>query len=386
MNLNKYFIKRIVISIIFVSSSLQFSEAIAKNEIILSNSLSSITFLKDTEEFVNIQIGDYKTTKEDVKKDIESWLVYLKPKIKDSYIDCKDEICNLVVKRESLFSLLNTNQTIELYKYGEFVNSIEINIVYNHQLALYSSYNYKDWIFDISSLFPYKRIQEKSLSCESSATADILSSLSWKNYNEDFVINLLDKDFYNQKPTSYNWKRVWGNPNKWFVGYIDRLSSWKKAQQFNYTGYWVLESPIAKVFKSIWYNTKIINDTMYNSSYKEKEHLKELFIELINWNRVQLWGDYCTNPKEDNWTKNYCNLWEKDRKLSWRYKDGENYKEYVWLSGEHAFYLLWFEWNIESPSKIIVWDTYTWKHSYSLKEWKRKWNLMQNRSVIIYKK
>ena len=118
---------------------------------------------------------------------------------------------------------------------------------------------------------------------------------------------------------------------------------------------------------------------------------------------VQLWWDWCTNPIFEDWIidkteidakkvalwyswKNYCSTFKKERKLEWYYKDWELYKKHIGLIWEHAFYLLWFEWKIDNPSKIIVWDTDTWYHKYDIKEWMRKWGRMDYRSIIISKK
>ena len=74
-------------------------------------------------------------------------------------------------------------------------------------------------------------------------------------------------------------------------------------------------------------------------------------------------------------------------KKKWKYKD-ENWelKIYKWLNWEHAFYLLWYKWNYKKPTHIIVWDTMTGKHTYPTNKWMRKWDKMQNRSIIIYAK
>ena len=108
---------------------------------------------------------------------------------------------------------------------------------------------------DISDKLEYKRIQEKSLSCELSATADIVSYFEWKKYSEDYIINLVDKDMYNQKPKIVNGKTIWGNPNSWYVWYIDKLPSWDDATQTLMTWYWVLEQPINKIYK--WFEKRL---------------------------------------------------------------------------------------------------------------------------------
>lgn len=247
-------------------------------------------------------------------------------------------------------------------------------------------------ILDISKKLKYKRIQNKSLSCEISATADILSYLLHKNVTEDNLLKFLDKSEYKKLPKIINWKKYWWNPNIGYVWYIHKLPNWEKARQRKMTGYWVLEKPIKKIFDKYWFKTKIINKFSYNSIFSKKEHLKLILKELEKWNMVQLWWDICTNPKYYNNKEHKCYhnwkpSWNQNRSLIWYYKD-QNWKEkkYVWLNWEHAFYLLWYKWEIDNPTYIIVWDTYTWKHTYPTNEWMRKWQKMQYRSIIIYSK
>lgn len=247
---------------------------------------------------------------------------------------------------------------------------------------------------DIADKFKYKSIQKYSLSCEISASSDILSAIIWKKIEEDELIEKLDKSsFWAKKPISFKWQRLWWNPEEWFVWNIHN------AHQYNYSWYWVLEKPIQKLYYNYWIKRSIINKSSYVSGYWQTEHLRELFTAINNWNFVQLWWDYLTNPEEDDWRvskklkqedadkwlnwKNYAKTWNTDRRIYWNYMKDSKLYEHVWLNWEHAFYLLGYEWSFENPSKIIVWDTQTGKHKYSLKEWFRKWNLMQNRSLVI---
>jgi len=250
----------------------------------------------------------------------------------------------------------------------------------------------KEKKIDISKKLIYKRIQNKNLSCEISATADILSYLLNRNITEDILLTKLSKSQYNKLPTTINWKKYWWNPNAGYVWYIDKLENWADARQRLMTGYWVLEKPIKKIIDSYWLKSKIINKFNYNHKFSKKQHLKLILNELEKWNMIQMWWDICTNPKFYNWKEHKCfhnweYSWNQDRKLIWYYKD-KNWKEkkYVGLNWEHAFYLLWYKWDIENPTHIIVWDTYTWKHIYTTAEWMRKWQKMQYRSIIIYKK
>jgi hypothetical protein len=246
----------------------------------------------------------------------------------------------------------------------------------------------KEW-FDISSKMKYKTKQNTPLSCEVSATGDILSYLIWKKVEEKDVLSFLDKsDFYNKIAIEKKWKIYWWNPDVWFVWYIDELSNWIKATQWTLTWYWVSEYPISKVIKKYWFETKIISEKNYKENFWEKEHLSLILETLEKWNMVQLWWDICTDPKYYSWKETFCkSWWNNDRKLEWNYIDKE-WKEhkYVWLNWEHAFYLLWYKWNIKNPTHIIVWDTYSWKHTYITSEWLRKWEKMSYKSVIVYKK
>jgi len=239
----------------------------------------------------------------------------------------------------------------------------------------------------IGDRLKYKSKQKRSLSCELSATSDILSFFENKKITENFVIDLVRKSYYNTLPILFKNKRIWWNPNEWYVWYIDKLPNWKKARQYNMSWYWVLEKPIEKVFNKFNYRTKIITSFNYNSNYNQKNHITEILKSINKWNMVQLWWDYCTNPiYEDTNNKNKCKYLNSERKLEWYYKSKWKLIKYKWLSWEHAFYLLWYKWWVYNPSHIIVWDTITGKHIYNIKEWFRKWNKMQNRSIIIYNK
>ena len=241
-------------------------------------------------------------------------------------------------------------------------------------------------VTDYSDRYTYKRIQQKSLSCESSAAADILAYHTWEKVTEDYVISKLGKSMYNQAQYYEWWKRIWWNPNVGFVGYIDKTPSGAKADQWLQTGYGVLEKPIARVYANEWLRTRIITEDDYSEQYNEDKHLTDLVSALDDGHSVQLWGDYCTTPAYDNGERNNCISLNYDRSISWYYKTASGeLEQHTGLSGEHAFYLLGYKWTRENPSHVIIWDTQTGKHTYVMKEWKRKWNMMQNRSIIIYK-
>ena len=240
---------------------------------------------------------------------------------------------------------------------------------------------------DISNNLKYKRIQERALSCELSAASDILSYLDNKKISESYVISVMDKSYYNSYPIEKNWKIIWWNPNAWYVWYIDKTDVNTTAKQAKLTWYGVLEKPIAKIYNRHGYKTKIITNKNYSDNYNTKSHLTEVLKNLVDWNMIQLWWDYCTNPDyEDTQHKNNCKLFSENRSLEWYYEEDWKLIKHEWLNGEHAFYLLGYKWWIMNPTEIIVWDTMTGKHIYPISEWMRKWDKMQNRSLIVYAK
>jgi len=225
--------------------------------------------------------------------------------------------------------------------------SLKINFLYEKKLV------YKDFL-DISKKIKQFSIQNKPLSCEISATSDLISTIENDNISEDFLLDFLPKsDFYNKTFVFKKWIRIWWNPNKWFVWYIDKYN-WREALQYKYEWYWVYEKPISEVYKKYWIKTKVINEFDYNMFFWEKEHLTLLLKELYNWNLVQLWWDYCTTPSLDDWkiklwssqtltqddiqkginAKNVCyKNWNFNRKLKWNYFDeNDDIKEIEWLN------------------------------------------------------
>ena len=275
-----------------------------------------------------------------------------------------------LIRKQRIIAQFNARQQIE----QDLVFSSADNIEYKHDL-------------DIFEEMKYNRIQEKSLSCELSATSDIISHLENRKISETSIINMVDKSMYNQLPIIENGKTIWGNPNAGYVGNIHEISEWVKATQTGMTGYWVLEKPIAKIFDTFNYKNKIITRESYNEVYSQVDHLTELLKNINAGNMIQLWWDYCTNPEfEDTENTNSCSRFGKDRKLEWYYKENWELKSYTGLAWEHAFYLLGYKWGVQNPTDIIVWDTQTWKHTFPISEWLRKWNAMDNKSIIIYKK
>lgn len=249
-------------------------------------------------------------------------------------------------------------------------------------------------------------LQERSLSCESSASSDILSTLLGKNISEEAVIYNLPKSlYYNTVPEEHpNNVSIWGNPNIWFVGHIDHREE-LLAKQKLMTGYGVYEAPIAQVYNTYWFTTQIINKHTYNKAMSPSIHIRYLLEKLKRWSYVQLWWDWCTRLEYDdgildskrNFTdkqvglstsaKNTCYNVDKPRELKWKYY-GENGElvEHIGLDGEHAFILLGWKGSIKNPTHIRVWDTDTGYHEYPLQEWMRKWEKMDYRSIVIQKK
>ena len=287
----------------------------------------------------------------------------------------------------------------------EYKDKWLVYISYKNKLsAIWYKIDLKSEKFDISDSFQFKRIQERPLSCESSAAADIISHVKWIEVDEFKVYDLMSKDI-DREPTK-SWSTIiWWNPDKWFVWNI--WYYWKnknkKPYQKLYTWYWVYEKPVKEVYDKFSIKTQIINKKNYDKNFWPKQHLRLSLENLKKWNMVQLWWDFCTDPNyedgtidrekysqknaDDNLTaKNNCITFSENRKLEWYYDNG-NWKmiKHEWLAWEHAFYLLWFEWDINNPKKIIVWDTYTGYHRYETIEWMRKWEAMDYRSLIVYK-
>lgn len=320
-------------------------------------------------------IYSYAKLSDAEKEFIKNWKIFITTN--NWKITCQNEVCFIDTKNINFWDvsikIKSWNRVFKeiVFKIKKFTNNL-----------------------DISNKFKYKSIQKYDLSCEISAASDILSTISWKKITEDELLEKIDKSsFWDKKAVIFNWQRLWWNPEDWFVWAINN------ALQSKYTGYWVLEKPIQRLYYKYWVKRSTINKFSYVSGYWQTEHLRELFSALHKWNFVQLWWDYLTNPTEEDWLvkwkisqeqsdkwlsgTNYTKTWNIDRRIYWNYMKDSKLYEHVWLIWEHAFYLLGYEWSFENPSKIIVWDTKTGKHKYSMKEWWRKWNLMQNRSLVI---
>jgi hypothetical protein len=369
---------------------------------------SVINQVNSVYEYINITNSKayflkYADIKESYVEDIKNWSITfsLKWNKKDTEFYCGEEWCFFSNSGENS---IKDNWIISINRNWKNIN-IPYEITFNKEINKDNNkvYNFlvkskkkpnkvtikENWM-DISKRMLYKTIQKRALSCEISATADILSYLTWWEIKENNLLSILPKSSYNTFPEKKNWKIYWGNPHSGFVWYIDKLPDWKKAWQREMTGYWVLEKPIEKIINKFGFKTKVITKYNYKPKFGKKEHLKLILNELKKWNMVQLWGDLCTNPKYYNWKENGCtynwkDTWDDKRQLSWFYENDKwEEKKYVGLNWEHAFYLLWYKWDIDNPTHIIVWDTYTEKHTYVTSEWMRKWKKMQYRSIIVY--
>jgi len=259
---------------------------------------------------------------------------------------------------------------------------------------------------DISNKFYKQSIQQQELSCESSATSDIISTIKNQKVTEYDVIKRLSKSFF-WRTAYWKWKdRYWWDPDVGFVGYLDKYN-WRWALQRKYEGYWVYEKPLSKVYSQYWIKNRIINKFNRENLWISSDLQQLIFSlkQISEWNYIQMWWDTCTYPQYEDWKlnsghitqeqankglnwRNKCLYPYRSRILLWRYKNPTTWEIKVikWLNWEHAFYLLWYKWNIENPSHIIVWDTNTWKHIYPTSEWLRKWNKMDNRSILVYAK
>jgi len=302
------------------------------------------------------------------------------------------------------FFLLNIAQAQEFEFIVNDKKNVKTATIENYQDALYnkSVYERKEKIrknlleyvnlvnnaevHDFSYRYNKKSIQKRALSCEISVASDILARHTDKNVTEDYLITQIEKSSYWELPQTIDGKTVWWNPNEWFVGNIHRTENGEKASQWNMTGYWVLEKPIVALYESFWLKTKVITKKSHRPTFDANNHLTLLIENLEKWNSVQLWWDYCTTPEyEDTEKKNTCKTLHDDRTLEWYYKDeGNNLIKHTGLAWEHAFFLLGYTGTKYNPQEIIVWDSQTGKHFYKKKEWMRKWEMMQYRSIIIY--
>lgn len=263
--------------------------------------------------------------------------------------------------------------------------------------------NLKD--LDITKNILQKHIQEMPLSCEISAAADIISYFTGKEVTESSLLKKLSKSHFNET-AEIHWKNIyWGDPNEWFVWYIDYYSDNNiKPTQRLMTWYGVYEKPITKIFKEYWLQAYSYNIDSFPSNVSWDDLIAKIMHEFGQGKMIQLWWDRCTDPKyedgqlekgkltnklaENNINeKNFCPTFYEDRNISWNYKD-KNWKirKIKGFRWEHVFYMMWYKWTPNNPTHIIVWDTNTGRHIYPIKEWLRKWKALDYRTIIIDKK
>ncbi|MDD3303017.1 MAG: hypothetical protein PHN31_05645 [Candidatus Gracilibacteria bacterium] len=365
----------------------------SSEEDIKSTILNEVSIRKD-------EISKTKQEKKDsekIQKELDEIEVFFE-KLEDStskYPEDKkaEHYGNIVLKIDNIIQAENQNKSIEI-----LLNALKEKL--NNYL---NEYNKKKnlIIFDKTSEFYKNSLQQKVYSCEISVTSDILSTIKKENITEDELIEKIDKSKFDETASYSNGIRMWGNPDEGFVGYIDKDSKGKSASQRNLTGYGVYEKPIEKLYNSYGLKTEIINNTNYTSDFGPKQHLNKILTEFSSGNYVQLWGDICTTSDYDDGelelsdikqedvdngknAKNSCWSFGQDRKIVWYYEEDGKLIKHQGLIGEHNFYLLGYEGELENPTNIIIWDASTGKHIYPIDEWLRKWEEMDFRSIIIY--
>ncbi len=240
-------------------------------------------------------------------------------------------------------------------------------------------------VFDTTKTFSGLSIQQRPLSCEISATSAVITTMTQAPVTEDMLEASILKQYYGLGVDQFG---IWGNPDAGFVG--DIYGSQRKM-----TGYGVYETPITELYKKNNLTTALPQETANVS-----KRLTEVLTAIKSGKRVQLWGDWCTDPNAEDGlasevttreantlgvnAKNVCASLDKDRTLNWSYigPNLEKIEVKAW-NGEHAFILMGYYGTPEKPSHIIVWDVYTGRHVYPVSEWMRKWSKVENRALII---
>lgn len=318
-------------------------------------------------------------------------------------------VADVSTSNSKLATIINDKVNKKLYlDIVDKTNNFNIDIFFNYKWETRKfTYKYDPKFkenLDILNKIKIKRLQKRPLSCELSVTADILTYIKWYKITEDKVFEKIDNTYLDKLPYTYENRLFWGNPNKWFVGYMDYYwdNNLIKPTQRWLTWYGVYEKPISEVYDLYWVKNDIITKDNHNDSFTANSHLTFLLKNVAKWNMVQLWWDWCTREEYDDWTidkmqinqekvnqkiyaKNYCPTTLNDRKVEWYYIEDYKIKKHTGLIWEHAFYLLWYEWWVTNPTKIIVWDSDTGYHKYDTIEWMRKWSLMDYKSIVIHK-
>jgi len=186
---------------------------------------------------------------------------------------------------------------------------------------------------------------------------------------------------------------VWGDPDQEFVGsYV--------GSQAGKTGYGIYEGAIERFFQTEIpqeeFRTRAWNEKVRPEGMTNEQHLTYLLDGIKNGAHVIVWGDWCTDPWQDDGYakmtkarigelfplsgKNICRSYQSPRGMTWKTPEGKRVQA---LSGDHVFILLGYVGSREHPTHIIVWDTDTGRHVYTTQEWMRKWSMMQYRSFLI---
>ncbi len=337
-----------------------------------------------------------------ISKNYQVFLDYNKNPNLKSIID-SDDFSYKVIPNTYIDIIQRDNSLQFWLQHWEIDSQADLEIVYKWKTYVVplnverkldmTDFNLRDDFYELS-------LQKKDLSCESSATSDILETMLGTYIHEDDVISKLPVgNTYNKLPTNQTGEKIWWDPNAGFVWKIDNAS------QKTMTWYGVYEKPIADVYEQYGFETETMSRDTLDDAITPEIHLEYILTKLSRWNMVQLWGDWCTRPEFDdgvlttaNWVdvnnlwdfisaKNGCYNVNSDRTLKWSYED-ENWNliKHEWLDGEHAFVLLGWKWDISNPTHVRVWDTDTWYHMYETQEWMRKWKAMDYRTVVISKK
>jgi uncharacterized protein YvpB len=228
-------------------------------------------------------------------------------------------------------------------------------------------------------------LQRYPLSCEIAALRMVIESITKRPTTEEKIMSTVP-----HSPSPMN-RGVWGDPDQEFVG------SYYGSQRL-LTGYGVYEAPLSLYLSDIGISSEIFNAYKVNNITRG-ERLTEILTAIDNGDHVILWGDWCTLGEYEDGVvekvdpyiialfqipgRNRCDRWPFERIHYWLTEEGKVVKG---LSGEHAFLLLGYVGDRQNPTHIIVWDTDTGKHYYPLREWYRKWEVMDYRSLIIANK
>lgn len=172
-------------------------------------------------------------------------------------------------------------------------------------------------------------LQTKKLSCESNSATDLinhyrtLSGLS--NITEEEFIEALPIREDAMVQVKIPWetsKFIWGNPNEYFVGFMDGK---QRTNRSEFTGYGVHAGGI------IW----TINTFLKKQWLIAKKGIfsqQEILSSLHSWDPVMFWYLLPTGNKEDG-TPRYAT-----NPIEWETPEGLNIKGYI---GEHVGVIVW---------------------------------------------